>query len=188
MCWRVNPCVTSIADAPEIVLLNERQINNLYSYINEGTIREIVEISRETDTKEGRLGIKKLIELQFGASNQNEEGEEKVRDVNTVGKFAVLYSNLDNDGDLTVIDELDEATRDSFTDGQYIESRGQINPSPVNSLQNAIDEFTSIFQSLGMADQIHSKDDNISMSQIQDVMRKLNSKTIYISKMYQAKT
>ncbi len=168
--------MVSIADAPEIVLLNERQIENLYSYINEGTVREIVENSREVETDEIGIGVKKLIQLQFGSTNEDETSEETIRNIDTVGKFAIIHQNLDEEGDITRIDALDEETRSQLTDGQYIETKGEITTSPVNNIQDAMDQFAPMLHMTGMGNEIQSGQDDMGMDELQKLVDEVNTR------------
>lgn len=168
--------MASIADAPEIVLLNEKQIENLYSYINEGTIKEIVENSRETETGEIGIGIKKLIQLQFGSTSEDETSEETVRNIDTVGKFAILHQNLDESGDITRVDELDEDTRSQLEDRQYIETKGEITNSPVNNIQDAMDQIVPLIRTLGMGSEMETGQNDIGVDEIQQFVDEVNTR------------
>ena len=178
--------MVSIADVPEVLFLNERQIENLFSYITEGQLREIISSSQEVDDDE-EGAWRKLIQLRYlDAAERTDDGEigevtELISDQDSIGKFATLHTNLGESGDITRIEDMNEEIRAELSEGDFIETKGVVRTSPINELQQVIDDVKPFFGLLDIPLDEGDGQDNFTLNDIQEFIQKLNtSENIFI--------
>lgn len=167
--------MVSIADAPEVVYTNDQIINRLFSYLNEGNIKEIVERSLDSDTTDKGGGLSKIIRLKYGRSSTDEEETEVIRDFDSIGKFAVLHGMLQDEDDITAFDDVDESNRDDLETGDFVEAEGQVRASPINDLQEMIEEVKPYLDMFDFDMEFEEQGQEFAFSDIQDFLNELDS-------------
>lgn len=167
--------MVSIADVPEVVYTNEQIINRVFSYLNEGDIKQVVERSLDSETTDKSGGLKKIINLKLGRSSTDEEELELVREFDSVGKFAVLHGILQDENDITHIKDLDKDNRSKLDNGDFIEAKGKISSSPINDIQSWIENAMPYLNIFDSNIEIKEQGQNLSISDVQDLLGELNS-------------
>lgn len=178
--------MVSIADVPEVLFLNERQIENLFSYITEEQIREIVRGSHDVDENK-KDAWQKLLQLRyFSATEAAEEDEiediaDLISDQDSIGQFATLHTNLKESSDINEIKNMDEDMRDSLSEGDFVETKGTVRTSPINELQQVVDDVKPFFGLLDVPVDDNNGPDDLDLNDIQKFIQKLNtSEDLYI--------
>jgi len=141
MCCHYLGRMENLGDIPHIIYIDESQVNNLFSMMNKGRVSEILQRDRELDNSTKGVGIKKILQLQYSGSSEDESETEVVKQMNLVGEFATIYTLLLDSDSLRYIGDLGDDSRDDIDDGDFIESVGKISPSPLNELE---DKFSDI--------------------------------------------
>ncbi|WP_248911095.1 DUF6414 family protein [Halocatena marina] len=169
--------MVSIVDAPEVIYTNDQIINRLFNYLNEGDIKEIVERSLDSDTTDKSGGLNKIIRLIYSRSSTDEEESELIREFDSIGKFAILHGILKEEGDITPFEEIGEDDRNELEENGFVHAKGRINASPINDLQNLIEDMKPYFDIFNsdMKFQDQDQDQEFSLSDIQDFLNELNS-------------
>lgn len=167
--------MVSIGDAPEIVYTNDKAIDRLFSYLNEGDIQEIVERSLEADTTDKGGGLSKILSLKYSRSSTDEDESEFVRKFDSVGKFAVLHGALQDDEDITFFEELDESERRDLEGGDFVQARGEIRGSPINDIQGKFAEFKPYLDIFDFDMEFEAEGQTFSFTDLQDVFNELDS-------------
>ena len=167
--------MVSFADAPEVVYTNDEIIDRLFSYLNEGDVKEVVERSLDSDTTDKGGGLSKILQLKYGKSSTDEEETELVRKFDSIGKFAVLHGMLQDEDDITPFDELDEDGRRNLENGDFIEAKGRISASPINDLQEMIKEIKPYLDMFDFDMEFQEQGQEFALSDIQDFLNQLDS-------------
>jgi len=147
MCCHYLGRMENLGDIPHIIYIDESQVNNLFSMMNKGRVSEILQRDRELDNSTKGVGIKKILQLQYSGSSEDESETEVVKQMNLVGEFATIYTLLLDSDSLRYIGDLGDDSRDDIDDGDFIESVGKISPSPLNELE---DKFSDILPFLNL--------------------------------------
>lgn len=177
--------MVSIADIPEVLFLNERQIENLFSYLTEEQIAKIVAESQDMDDDE-EDAWQKLLQLRYFNATDIDDDEignvaNLISDQDSVGQFATLHTSLTNSSDINKIENLDEDVRDSLSEGDFVETKGTVKTSPINELQQVIDDVQPFFGLLDVSVDENDGPDDLNINDIQEFIRKLNtSEDLYI--------
>ncbi|MFB9805034.1 hypothetical protein ACFFQF_06315 [Haladaptatus pallidirubidus] len=167
--------MTSLSDVPEIVYTNDQLINRLYDYFNEGEIQEVVDRSLESESTTKGAGLKKIISMQFNRTSGEEEESERIRQMNIIGKFAILHSILKDEDDIIYLDTITNAERDDLNNGDFVQVKGRITSSPINELQGKIEQFWPYIEMFGMEDEQIDSDEEMSLSQVMEFIDELAS-------------
>lgn len=167
--------MVSFADAPEVVYTNDQIIDRLFSYLNEGDIKEVVERSLDSDTTDKGGGLSKILQLKYGKSSTDEEETELVRKFDSIGKFAVLHGILQDEDDITPFDEIDEDGRRNLENGDFIEAEGRISASPINDLREMIKEIKPYLDMFDFDMEFQEQGQEFALSDIQDFLNELDS-------------
>ncbi|MDL0135664.1 hypothetical protein PNP85_02675 [Halobacterium salinarum] len=167
--------MVSFADAPEVVYTNDQIIDRLFSYLNEGDVKEVVERSLDSDTTDKGGGLSKILQLKYGKSSTDEEETELVRKFDSIGKFAVLHGMLQDEDDITPFDEIDEDGRRNLENGDFIEAEGRISASPINDLQEMIKEIKPYLDMFDFDMEFQEQGQEFALSDIQDFLNQLDS-------------
>lgn len=167
--------MVSIGDAPEVVYTNDQIIDRLFSYLNEGDIKEIVERSLDSDTTDKGGGLSKILRLKYDRSSTDEEETELVRKFDSIGKFAVLHGILQDEDDITFFEEIGEDDRRDLETGDFIEAEGRIRASPINDLQEMIEEIKPYLDMFDFDMEFQEQGQEFSFSDIQDFLNELDS-------------
>jgi len=167
--------MVSIADAPEVIYTNDQIINGMFSYLNEGDIKEVVERSLDSETTDKGGGLRKIIHLKLGRSSTDEEELELVREFDSIGKFAVLHGILQDEDDITYFKEIGEDDRHNLGNGDFVEAEGQIRASPINDLQDLIEEIKPYLDMFDFDMEFQEQGQEFSISDIQDFLGELDS-------------
>ncbi len=130
----------NLGDIPHIIYIDESQVKNLFSMMNKGRVSEILERDRELENSTKGVGIKKILQLQYSGSSEDESETEVVKQMNLVGEFATIYTLLLDSDSLKYIGNLGDHNRDDIDDGDFIEATGKITPSPLNELEEKFSE------------------------------------------------
>lgn len=167
--------MVSFADAPEVVYTNDQIIDRLFSYLNEGDVKEVVERSLDSDTTDKGGGLSKILQLKYGKSSTDEEETELVRKFDSIGKFAVLHGMLQDEDDITPFDEIDEDSRRNLENGDFIEAEGRISASPINDLQEMIKQIKPYLDMFDFDMEFQEQGQEFALSDIQDFLSQLDS-------------
>jgi hypothetical protein len=167
--------MVSFADAPEVVYTNDEIIDRLFSYLNEGDVKEVVERSLDSDTTDKGGGLSKILQLKYGKSSTDEEETELVRKFDSIGKFAVLHDMLQDEDDITPFDEIDDDGRRNLENGDFIEAEGRISASPINDLQEMIKEIKPYLDMFDFDMEFQEQGQEFALSDIQDFLNQLDS-------------
>jgi len=167
--------MVSLGEVPEVVYTNEQIINSLFSYLNEGQINEVVERSLDADTSDKGGGIKKIISLKYAKTSTDEEETELVRKLDSIGKFAILHGHLEEEEDITNLSEISESDRDDIENNEFVEATGKITQSPINELQELIQQFQPYLDMFNMDPQFEEDGQEFSMGDIQSFLNELDS-------------
>lgn len=167
--------MVSFADAPEVVYTNDQIIDRLFSYLNEGDVKEVVERSLDSDTTDKGGGLSKILQLKYGKSSTDEEETELVRKFDSIGKFAVLHGMLQDEDDITPFDEIDQDGRRNLENGDFIEAEGRISASPINDLQEMIKEIKPYLDMFDFDMEFQEQGQEFALSDIQDFLNQLDS-------------
>ena len=168
--------MVSVADVPEVLYLNERQVENLYSYISEEQVVEILHDSQDDDTDGG---WRKLLQLRYGDSLDSAENTDDgipsdlIRDPDSIAKFATLHANLEEEDDIHSIDDLGEDTRDGLEEGDFVETKGRVRTSAIDELQQTIDGVSPLLSLFDM--EIDESEEDFTLNDIQNLMDQLNT-------------
>lgn len=139
-------------DIPEILYIDKGQVENLFSMMNRGKVTEILERNRDLDSSTKGVGIKKILQLQGSTSSEDESEQEIARSMNLVGEFATIYSLLTDSDSIAYIGELGDYSRSDLDEGDYVEAKGKIQPSPMNEIQERMEQampFLDMMQEIG---------------------------------------
>jgi hypothetical protein len=154
---------------------NDQIIDRLFSYLNEGDVKEVVERSLDSDTTDKGGGLSKILQLKYGKSSTDEEETELVRKFDSIGKFAVLHGMLQDEDDITPFDEIDEDGRRNLENGDFIEAEGRISASPINDLQEMIKEIKPYLDMFDFDMEFQEQGQEFALSDIQDFLNQLDS-------------
>lgn len=141
-----------LGDIPEILYIDKGQVENLFSMMNRGKVTEILERNRDLDSSTKGAGIKKILQLQGSTSSEDESEKEIARSMNLVGEFATIYSLLTDSNSIAYIGELGDFSRDDLGEGDYVEAKGKLQPSPMNEMQERMEQalpFLDMMQEIG---------------------------------------
>ena len=150
--------MVSLTSVPEILYLDDRQVEQLFSYINEGDIVEVAERSSESGTVEKGGGLKKIIALRYSSSETDGEKTEWVRELDPIGKFAALHSTLGESEDIVHLNDLDDELREDISEGAFVQAKGKIAESPVNELHDLVNDLRPYFDMFDLYDEIENDD------------------------------
>ena len=167
--------MASIADAPEVVYTNDKIIDRLFSYLNEGNIKEIVERSLDSDTTDKGGGLRKVIQLKYSESSTDEEETELIRDFDSIGKFAVLHGILQDEDDITSFEDIDKNSRRDLETGDFVQAEGRIRGSPINDLQEMIEEINPYLDMFDFDMEVQEQGQEFNFSDIKKFLNELNS-------------
>jgi len=167
--------MVSIGDAPEIVYTNDQIIDRLFSYLNEGDIKEIVERSLDSDTTDKGGGLSKIIRLKYNRSSTDEEETELLRKFDSIGKFAVLHGMLQDENDITSFNEIGEDNRSDLETGDFVEAEGRIRASPINDLQEMIEQIKPYLDMFDFDMEFQEQGQEFNFSDIQEFLNELDS-------------
>lgn len=167
--------MVSIADAPEVVYTNDQIIDRLFSYLNEGDVKEIVERSLDSDTTGKGGGLSKILRLKYDKSSTDEEETELIRKFDSIGKFAVLHGILQSEDDITSFEEIGGDDRRNLETGDFLEAEGQIRASPINDLQEMIEEIKPYLDMFDFDMEFQEQGQEFTLSDIQDFLNELDS-------------
>jgi len=175
VCLLLLNSMVSIADAPEVVYTNSQIIDRLFSYLNEGDVKEIVERSLDSDTTDKGGGLSKILRLKYDRSSTDEEETELIREFGSIGKFAVLHGLLQNEDDITSFATIGEDDRHDLETGDFVEAKGRIRASPINDLQEMIEEIKPYLDMFDLDMEFQEQGQEFALSDIQDFLNELDS-------------
>lgn len=167
--------MVSLSDVPEVVYTNDQLIDRLFSYINEGDVKEIVERTLDADTTDKGGGLKKIISLRYSRASTDEDETEFIRQLDSVGKFAILHGILEDDEDITHLDQSDEPARNSLNNGDFVQAEGRIDSSPINQLQSLIDEIRPYLEMFDFDAEFEEDGEEFTLNDIQNFLNELDS-------------
>lgn len=174
-CSPLSYAMGSLADAPEIVYTNDQIIDRLFSYLNEGNVKEFVERSLDSDTTDKGGGLSKILRLKYGRSTTDEEETELVRKLDTIGKFAILHGILQDEDDIASLEEIMDDDRCDIETGDFIEAKGRIHTSPINDLQDMTEEIKPYLDMFDFDMEFQEQGQEFTFSDIQDFLNELDS-------------
>jgi hypothetical protein len=111
----------------------------------------------------------------LGRSSTDEEELELVREFDSIGKFAVLHGILQDEDDITPFEEIGEDDRRNLGSGDFVEAEGQIRASPINDLQDLIEEIKPYLDMFDFDMEFQEQGQEFSISDIQDFLGELDS-------------
>lgn len=167
--------MVSIADVPEVVYTNDQMVDRMFSYLNEGDIKEIVERSLESESSNKGGGLKKILSIKYSKTSTEEGEQELVRQLDPVGKFAILHGHLEEEDDITYLDNIDNSRRREIESGDFVQAKGQISTSPINELQGMLQQFQPYFDMFDMNPEFEEQGQQFSFNDIQSFLDELNS-------------
>jgi hypothetical protein len=129
-----------LSDIPQILYIDRSQVENLFSMMNQGKVTEILERNRELDSSSKGVGIKKILQLQGSVSSEDESEQETIKSMDLVGQFAIIYSLLTDSDSINYIGEIGDSSRSELSEGDYVEAKGKIQPSPMNQIQKQLEQ------------------------------------------------
>ncbi len=168
--------MVSLSDVPEVIYTNEQLVDRLFSYLNEGEIMEVVHRSLDSEAKDKGGGLNKIIKLRYGSTSTDEEETERIRKLDSVGKFAILHGLLEDEEDIINLNEISDSSRQKLDDGDFVQAKGKITSSPVNELQKMIEEARPYFDLFGMDEEVAEEGEEISsMGDIQTFLKEMDT-------------
>lgn len=167
--------MVSLSDVPEVVYTNDQLIDRLFSYINEGEVKEVVERTLDADTTDKGGGLKKIISLRYSQMSTDEDETEFIRQLDSVGKFAILHGMLEDDRDITHLDQLSESDRQNLDKGDFVQVEGNIASSPINQLQNLIQEVKPYLEMFDFDAEFEEGGEEFTLNDIQSFLNELDS-------------
>lgn len=169
------PLMVSLSNVPEVVYTNDQLIDRLFSYLNEGDIKEVVERTLDADSSNKAGGLKKIISLQYSETSSEEDETEFLRQLGPVGKFAILHGMLEEDNDIVHLEELNESSRQNLDDGAFVQSKGKISSSPINQLQELIEEVRPYLEMFDFDAEFEENDEEFTLNELQIFLNELDS-------------
>lgn len=167
--------MVSLSDVPEVVYTNDQLIDRLFSYLNEGDIQEIVERSLDSEGSDKGAGIDKIIQLQYSRTSTDEEEREFTRELDSIGKFAILHRHLQEDNDVTEFESLSSSKRDELEEGEFVQTKSRITTTPISELQGMMEQVLPYFDMLDIDTTVEEDGQEFTMSQIKQFLDQLGS-------------
>lgn len=149
---------------PDIIYLDEEAIDDIFSYLGHGTVNEIVErMSSETeDTAEG--GLNKVLVARLGTHSIEGEETEFVRELDPIGKFAMMREALRAEDMLNTLDDgLSEEERDDLDRGNIVEFDTGLLRTPIKEIENLIDKYLEFADTV--EDFVEIDEDDVSVAE-----------------------
>ncbi|MDG5818520.1 hypothetical protein [Natronococcus sp. A-GB7] len=167
--------MVSLSEVPEVVYTNDELIDRLFSYLNEGQIQEVVERTLDSEGTEKGGGIDKILQLRYSSTSSDEEEQELIRELDSIGKFAILHRILQDDDEVIEFDQLSLEERDDLSEGEFIQTRNKITSTPISELQNKIDDFLPYFEMLDLDSSFEQDGEEFTLSEIQEFLDQLGA-------------
>lgn len=165
--------MVSLAEVPEVEYTNEQIIDRLFSYLNEGDIQEVVERSLETEETDKGGGIDKILQLRYSQASGDEEELEFTRELDDIGKFAILHRHLKDEDDVTEIDSLSADVRSTLEEGEFIQARSRISSTPVSEIRSKIDDFLPYAEIFDVDTSFEDDGEVIEISDIRQLLEQM---------------
>lgn len=125
---------------PDIIYLDEKAINDIFSYLGHGTVSEIVErVSSQTEQGE-EVGFSNILVGKL--SNRSIEGEETelIRTLDPIGKLAMLQKALTEEDMLVELESLGAGSpRDELDRGNIVKMDTTLLRTPIEELERTIE-------------------------------------------------
>ncbi|THE63754.1 hypothetical protein D8Y22_15525 [Salinadaptatus halalkaliphilus] len=160
---------------PEVVYTNDEIIDRLFSYLNEGQIQEVVERSLESEESDKGGGIDKIIQLRYSKTAEDEEEQELIRELDPIGKFAILHRHLQDADDITEFEALSPRKRSELEEGEFIQTRSRITSTPITELQGMMEEVMPYFDMFDIDTTFEEEGQEFTMDDIKQFLDQLGS-------------
>ncbi|WP_141465595.1 DUF6414 family protein [Salinadaptatus halalkaliphilus] len=167
--------MVSLSDVPEVVYTNDEIIDRLFSYLNEGQIQEVVERSLESEESDKGGGIDKIIQLRYSKTAEDEEEQELIRELDPIGKFAILHRHLQDADDITEFEALSPRKRSELEEGEFIQTRSRITSTPITELQGMMEEVMPYFDMFDIDTTFEEEGQEFTMDDIKQFLDQLGS-------------
>lgn len=167
--------MVSLSEVPEVVYTNDELIDRLFSYLNEGQIQEVVERTLDSEGTEKGGGIDKILQLRYSSTSSDEEEQELIRELDSIGKFAILHRILQDDDEVIEFDQLSLDERDDLSEGEFIQTRDRITSTPISELQDKIDDFPPYFEMFDLDSSFEQDGEEFTLSEIQEFLDQIGA-------------
>lgn len=167
--------MVSLSEVPEVVYTNDELIDRLFSYLNEGQIQEVVERTLDSEGTEKGGGIDKILQLRYSSTSSDEEEQELIRELDSIGKFAILHRILQDDDEVIEFDQLSLDERDDLSEGEFIQTRDRITSTPISELQDKIDDFLPYFEMFDLDSSFEQDGEEFTLSEMQEFLDQIGA-------------
>lgn len=154
---------------------NDELINRLFSYLNEGQIQEVIERSLESEESDKGGGIDKILQLRYSRTSTDEDEREFIRELDSIGKFAILHRRLQDDDDILEFEELSSDNRYSIEEGEFIQTKNTITSTPISELQGMLEEVMPYFEMFDIDTTVEEGGQEFTISDISQFLNQMDS-------------
>lgn len=135
----------SISDMPDIYYLDEPRVNQQMQMIHQGQVQEVVETvssTEEPSEDEGPNSLYKFLDHNRGGTTESIEDFTRTVQSTPVGLFITFHGVLDKQkGNLIHLSQIDNSTRNSLEDNDYISFKGKIEKPPWTHIYDLTERF-----------------------------------------------
>lgn len=135
---------------PDVIYLDEQAIDDIFSYLGQGTISEIIErVSSQTE-RGGEVGFDKILVSRLSSSSVEGEETEFIRTLDPIGKLAMLREALQEEEMLVELEKGSTSeVREQLDRGNIVELDTGLLRTPIEELEKTISQVLDLAESFG---------------------------------------
>lgn len=135
---------------PDVIYLDENAIDDIFSYLGQGTVSEIVRRISSEQEGSAEIGFDQVLVARLGGSSIEGEETEFVRELDPIGKLAMVREALQEEEMLFDLNEMvGTTTRDQLDRGNIVEMDTSLIRTPIEDLQDVIDTMLNLHDVFG---------------------------------------
>ena len=159
---------------PDIIYLDEQAIDDIFSYLRQGTVSEIVQRVSSQEEEGSEAGFAKILLARLSTRSIEGQETEFIRTLDPIGKLAMLRAALREDDLLRNLDDgATEEVRDDLIRGNIVEMDAGLLRTPIEELETTIGQFLDFHETF--ADLIEVDTDEVDdVEEVQQVVSALN--------------
>lgn len=128
-------------EIPDVLYIDENAIDDVMSYIEPGTVEQIVSRVRTESESEREVGLDKILVGRLGSTSVEGEETEVVRSLDPIGKLAMMIKLLDEEGLLLEMGDLPaDSSREELRAGRVVQAEVELIKTPLEEIIGTIDK------------------------------------------------
>lgn len=137
---------------PDVLYLDEQAVDDIFSYLGQGTVTEIVErVSSQTE-ESAEVGLQKILIARLGGRSVEGQETEFVRTLDPIGKLAMLREALRGEDLLVEVEDVaTEEIRQGLSRGNIVEVDTGLQRTPIEEVEKRIEQaldFADAFEEI----------------------------------------